>query len=206
LVIARLLEGRPVEYGYLGVEVSTLSAVQRREAKVSADGGVLVDSVTPDGPARKTGLKRGDILLTVDDQPVSSADEFIQIVGSLEPGVMIDVAYQRAGELFTSTLSVARRPPTGIEEGPRSIAFRGAVLKQVDPGIRQRSNLPEHALLVMMVGGDSAADRAGLSPGDVIVRIDGDLLSAESKIQLSERTDDCLIGLANGGSLIVRGR
>lgn len=205
LVIARLLEGRPVEYGYLGVEVSTLSAVQRREAKVSADGGVLVDSVTPDGPARQTGLKRGDILLTVDDQQVGSADEFIQIVGSLEPGVMIDVAYLRAGEQFTSTLSVARRPPTGIDEGPRSIAFRGAVLKQVDSGIRQRSNLPEHALLVMMVGGDSAADRAGLSPGDVIVRIDGDLLSAESKIQLSERTDDCLIGLANGGSLIVRG-
>lgn len=119
---------------------------------------------------------------------------------------MIDVAYQRAGEQFTSTLSVARRPPSGIDEGPRSIAFRGAVLKQIDAGIRQRSNLPEHALLVTMVGGDSAADRAGLSPGDVIVRIDGDLLSADSKLQLSERTDDCLIGLANGGSLIVRGR
>lgn len=206
LVIDRLLEGRPMEYGYLGVEVSTLTQTQRRAAELSGVGGVLVDSVTPGGPARQTGVQRGDIIVTVDDQPVSSADEFIQIVGSIEPGAVVDIAYQRGAEHFTSTLAVARRPQSGEDDGPRSIAFRGAVLGQVDASLRQRANLPEHALVVMMVGGDSPAGRAGLMPGDVVVRIDGDLLSAESSLKLAERSDDCLLGLANGGSLIVRGR
>lgn len=206
LVIDRLLAGRSVEYGYLGAEVSTLTQSQRIEAGLAGDAGVLVDSVTPGGPARETGLRRGDIVLTVDEQQICSADEFIQHVGSIEPGVSVDITYQRGAEHFTSTLTVARRPLTGEDEGPRSIAFRGAVLGQVDAALRQRSNLPEHSLLVMMVGGESPAGRAGLSPGDVVVRIDGDLLTADSAAALAERSDDCLLGLANGGSLIVRGR
>ncbi len=206
-VIDRLLEGRSVEYGYIGVEVGSLGRAQMLEAGLLPGEGAIVASVSADSPARRAGLKEGDIVVSAAGRNIASADEFIQVVGSLEPGSQVEMEYLRGAERQTALVEVKRRPvssPTLAQSS--SITFRGAVLGAVDGALRQTANLPEHALVVWMVGDESPAGRAGLSPGDIVVQVDGQPLSAESGIQLGKRTDECLLGLANGGSILVPAR
>src|SRR5688500_5986337 len=65
-IIAKLKEGREVVYGYLGVKVSTPTARERRTAGVEGEAGAHVDSVEGDSPAADSGLRRGDVIVSVD--------------------------------------------------------------------------------------------------------------------------------------------
>lgn len=206
-IVARLMEGRGIEYGYLGVEVGTLTAMQSEEAGLASGRGVLVDSLAADGPAARAGLRRGDIILTVNEAAVGSADEFIQIVGAIEPGAPVELTYLREGRTTRTAMSAVKRPDAARTAAPpASVTFRGAVLGEVDPSLRRTASLPPYALLVLMVSADSPAGRAGLSPGDIIVQIDGQPLDGDSALRLAERADDCLLGMANGGSVLVRAK
>lgn len=206
-VIARLMKGRTVEYGYLGVEVGTLTALQSEEAGLPVGQGVLVDDLAADGPASRAGLLRGDIILSVDEAAVGSADEFIQIVGAIEPGTSVELTYHRDGRRARVPMVAMKRPSSTRDATPTtSITFRGAVLGEVDPALRRSAGLPPYAMLVLMVSADTPAGRAGLSPGDVIVQVDGQPLDADSALSLAARTDDCLLGMANGGSVLIRSK
>jgi serine protease Do len=62
--------------GKLGLTVSEVSAEQRRELNVA--GGVLVEAA--DGAAAKAGIRRGDVILAVNNQEIKSVDEFTRLV------------------------------------------------------------------------------------------------------------------------------
>ncbi len=64
----------------LGLGVTDLTAEQR--AKLHIDGGVLVQSVS--GPAESVGIRPGDIVLGLDNQEVSSAAQFEQLVAQID--------------------------------------------------------------------------------------------------------------------------
>ncbi len=204
-IIDRLLTGQSVDYGYLGVEVVNLTEAQMRAAGLPSGRGVLVDSVIPGEPASVAGLQGGDILLAVDRRSVASADDFISMVGALEPGRTADVEYLRGDRRTVVPVTVERRPasPT-VDSSPGAITFRGAVLESVSPAMREANHLPPSALLVVLVTSGTPADRAGLTPGDIIVRVDGRPLSADTIPSLPAQAEDCLMGLASGQSLLIK--
>jgi len=206
-IIERLLRGERIDYGYLGVEGGTLTALQAREAELPEGCGALVDSIDAGGPAHRAGLMRGDVILSVSGEAVNSADGFIQRVGALEPGREVEIEMLRGTKRRTVRAEVGLRPAPGpLEDDGATVSFRGAVIGRVGSEMRRASNLPADALLVMMVSGQSPADRAGLTPGDIIVRIDGLPVTSDAIDRLTRVTDDCLLGLANGGSVLIEAR
>ena len=83
--------------------------------------------------------------------------------------------------------------------------FRGATLGGVSARVRAYANLPREALLVMLVRADTPAHRAGLNPGDVVVRLEGAPPTPETLASIAFASDrDVLLGLANGGSVLVK--
>jgi serine protease Do len=204
-IIDRLLEGQSIEYGYLGVEVVNLTEAQMRAADLSSGRGVLVDSVVAGEPLSVAGLRGGDIILSVDRRAVSSADDFVSLVGALEPGRTTRVEYLRRGQRAIAEVTVGHRPALAVADSPEGpIEFRGAVLENVPSRIRETNHLPAGALLVVLVSAGSPVDRAGLAPGDVIVRMNGRPISEDLVRLLSDTADDCLIGLSSGHSMLVK--
>lgn len=65
----------------LGLAVSDLSRSQREQLRVR--GGVVVE--TAEGPAARAGIREGDILLSLNNQEITSASQFAGIVASLDP-------------------------------------------------------------------------------------------------------------------------
>jgi len=74
-----------------GLTLAELSDAQRRELKVA--GGVLVESVK--GPAARAGVRRGDVILAVNNQDISSVDQFNQVMAQFEKGRIVALLVRR---------------------------------------------------------------------------------------------------------------
>ena len=77
----------------LGMTLADLRAEQLKELKVS--GGVLVEEST--GAAARAGIRRGDIIVAVNNQSVKSVEHFSQLIGQFEKGRSVALLVRRAG-------------------------------------------------------------------------------------------------------------
>ncbi|MGH8630209.1 MAG: PDZ domain-containing protein, partial [Burkholderiales bacterium] len=75
----------------LGLTVSELSADQRRELNVN--GGLLVEDA--EGPAAKAGIRRGDIVLALNNHDIKSVDQLNQLMGQYERSRSVAVLVKR---------------------------------------------------------------------------------------------------------------
>lgn len=205
-IVQRLIEGRPITYGYMGIEVGEASVFGAQANRAAPDHGVRVDSVLRDGPAARAGLREGDLILAVDGTEVRSPDHFVQLIGELGPGRSSRIQFERDSRRDTAVVELSPRPELARSDArpSRTVAFRGAVLGEISPAMRAAINAPESAMLVVMVNSGSPAHRAGLTPGDVIVRVDGEPLRSDATVRLAAYREDVLLGLANGGSVLLK--
>ena len=86
---------------YLGVNV--------RDGAAGGKGAVVV-STTTNGPAATAGLRRGDLITALDDTPVGSVDDLLQIIGSHAPGEEIKVSVSRGSRRLEVTATLTTRP------------------------------------------------------------------------------------------------
>jgi serine protease Do len=93
-----LAEQRPVEKGKaesdkLGLRVQSLTAEQRKQLELGKRG-VVVRSVES-GPGRSAGIRPGDVILMINNQDVTSAEQFAKLVKQLPEGKSVPVLIQR---------------------------------------------------------------------------------------------------------------
>jgi serine protease Do len=79
----------------LGVNVANLNAEQRAQLEVPKNG-VLVLGVKP-GPAYDAGIRRGDVILRIQDQTIKDVKHFNEVVKSLPKGKSVAALVQRRG-------------------------------------------------------------------------------------------------------------
>ncbi len=92
-VVEDLRQFGVVQRGYLGIII--------RDQKAGKDGkpatGVLVDSLTENSAAGAAGIKTGDVILKIDDQPVNATPELLEIVAKHRPGDKLKLTVLRSG-------------------------------------------------------------------------------------------------------------
>ena len=84
--------------GFLGVQIQDLSEQLSEYFKVKNGNGVLVSEVVEDSPAKKAGLKAGDIIVKVDDEDIKNAGDLTMTIRGYEPNSKVSVAIIRAGK------------------------------------------------------------------------------------------------------------
>ena len=144
--------------------------------------GVLISGVTPGQPADKAGLKVGDIITTVDGQPVKDGDDLVNIISARKPGSTVRIGYMRGSQSMTATVTVTSRAEMlkaaangqgGDENGPNA---NGPDAAQSKLGITV-GDLPQnapagiHGVLIQAVKPGSFGEEAQLQPGLVITAI-----------------------------------
>jgi membrane-associated protease RseP (regulator of RpoE activity) len=156
-------------------------AAPRSYAGVSSfdttEGGVTFDNISPpDGPADKAGLVGGDVITTVDGQPVHSDDEIMEILRRIPIGKTIDIVYLRDGETKNTKM-------TTISEGEMErlnevFASRpqGRAQFGYEDGQAERVEIPNTKMFGVQLGeilANRPADLAGIKEGDIVIEFDG---------------------------------
>lgn len=170
-IVSRLIEGKKVLYGWLGITVQDLTDDLVNYFGLADKNGVLVAKVLEDGPAQKSGMKESDIIKKFDNNDINNVRELLNIVGKAEVGRKVKVIVIRDKKEVVLDIQVAERPQE-LEElekqqaaGVSEKTWRGIKVEELSAEIRQRG------VIVSEVEPDSQADRAGLIAGDVIVGI-----------------------------------
>ena len=98
--------------GWLGVAIRNLTPEERKILNLSQTEGILVESVAPDSPADKGGLKPGDIFLEVEDRGVPGVEDVVQTVSDGPPGKLLKIKFIRDGERRFARIKLAEKPDT----------------------------------------------------------------------------------------------
>lgn len=141
------------------------------------NAGVTFENVEPpDGPADKAGLVGGDLITTVDGQPVHSDDEMTEIMRRLPIGKTVDVIYIRDGETKNTKLTTISREE--LEQLGEVFGSRPEGRGQFgyEDGEAERVAIPGTKLFGVQLGeilANRPADIAGIKQGDIVIEFDG---------------------------------
>ena len=108
-VMEGLLKDGQVTRGWIGVEPRELTAEFIDNFKLPVHDGVLITGVLQDGPASQGGMKPGDVVTAVAEQPVASVPQLLNAVAALKPGSQAKVAVQRGAQRLQLTLTIVQR-------------------------------------------------------------------------------------------------
>jgi S1-C subfamily serine protease len=143
----------------------------------NTDDGVIFEAVSaPGGPADKAGLLGGDVIVSVDGQPIHDEDQIEELMTRTPIGKTVDIEYMRDGEkkstkLTTISLDEYRRLTREFDrrpEGRASFGYEDGDAKTVKvPGM----NI--HGVRLGTILRNRPADIAGIKNGDIVVEFDG---------------------------------
>ncbi|MGH8195064.1 MAG: S1C family serine protease [Woeseiaceae bacterium] len=108
-------DGRVIR-GWLGLQPDELSSAESAALGLERNFGIMLTRVFDGGPAATAGLRRGDVILAINGEPIRTAQQALLLVAALEPGDQINLNGWRDGQPFTATLTAAERPIDA--EGP----------------------------------------------------------------------------------------
>jgi serine protease Do len=143
--------------------------------------GVLVQQVTPGGPAEKAGLRAGDVITAIDGRTIKDGDDLVNEIASRRPGSSIRLGYLRDGKPADTTVTIGDRDKvfanlgteqaeTGTKEkGDAGETKLGIVVREVSAATAAKIHVA--GVVIQSVRAGSFADLQGLQPGLVIVRI-----------------------------------
>ncbi|MGU7772255.1 DegQ family serine endoprotease [Burkholderia sp. MR1-5-21] len=162
-----------VSRGRLGVAVQGLNQTLASSFGLPKPDGALVSSVDPSGPAAKSGLQPGDVILSVNGSPVADSTTLPSQIASLKPGAKAELEIWRDKSKKTVSVTLGSMTDAKIasnDGGPVEQGRLGVAVRPLTPQERSATQL-SHGLIVQQAGGPAAS--AGIQPGDVILAVNG---------------------------------
>jgi serine protease Do len=150
------------------VAIQQVDASLARALGLARPEGALIAEVEPGGPADKAGIKAGDLILRVDQSPVTRAEDLPRVVARNKPGTKVKVEIRR--ERVTRSVDV-NLDEVRDESGPQAPAVSSAPGSTAPHGVGvQLSDVPGQGVVIARVIAGSPAD-GELAPGDLIVEV-----------------------------------
>jgi serine protease Do/serine protease DegQ len=160
-VYDQLLKYGAVKRGLLGVNIYTMTPDDADNLGVAGTHGAVVSQVIEGSTAEAAGIKTGDIITTVNGQPVRSAAELRNTIGLLRAGEQVEINLLRDGKARKLMATITESPESEMADSrPIHRGLSGTELADGDGGV-----------LVKSVEESSLAAQAGLRANDLIVAV-----------------------------------
>ena len=110
MVMEALLRDGQVRRGWIGVEPRDLTPELAASLRLPITQGVLITGVLQDGPASRSGMRPGDVVVDIAGAAVADTTQLLAAVAALTPQSEAQVAVQRGDQVLQLKLLVAQRP------------------------------------------------------------------------------------------------
>ena len=194
-----------VARGYLGVTVQGITPELAKGLHLKDSKGALVAGVTKGSPAEAAGIKSGDVIVGFDSKDVAETNTLPALVAATPIDKAVPVKILRNGAEQTLSVTVGRMPGERAETASPAAGQTepvqgqwGMALRDLDAQLAQRVGVaPGEGVLVAAVKPDSAAQRAGVHAGDVILEVNRHKVASVADAQAEAKKQEA------GGSLLL---
>ena len=215
-VTEQLIKTGSVHHGYLGISLNDVTPDNAHFFKLADATGTIVAQVTPESPAARAGLQSGDVIAELNGQKILNSSALQVAVSENAPGSKISLGILRDGTQRTVDVTVGEyhanreiASDDGSPAGPQSGKL-GLAVSNLTEDVRQQLQVPAqlHGVAVETVRPASAAEDAGLAPGDVILEVDRQPTSSAdqfvSQVHASPAGKDLLLLVWSKGNASYR--
>ncbi|RJX34651.1 MAG: DegQ family serine endoprotease [Desulfurivibrio sp.] len=171
-VIDQLKTTGKVTRGWLGVMIQSVSQDLARQFGLDKPIGALVGEVSPGSPAEKAGIIPGDIIVEYQGKEITQMNMLPALVAQTPVGETAQVTLFRNGKKKEVAVTVAKleEDEAGAAMGQENLL--GLTVQQLTPELAQSLKIKDReGVIVANVEPGSAAEEAGLRPGDLILEI-----------------------------------
>jgi serine protease Do len=199
----RLINGGKVTRGFLGVRLQDVDANLAKSFNLPNQSGALVSDVSTNTPAKKAGIKSGDVIVEFNGKEIADANSLQLMVSECAPGTEATVKLIRDGLARTITVTLGERQAESANnqnesndsnpDNSKADALDGVTVTDLDSQTREQMKIPDEikGAFVTDVDPDSNSAEAGLKQGDVIVEINRQPVNnASDAVKLCKQAKD----------------
>ena len=206
--------GKAVMRPWFGAKLQNVTPEIADSLGIKRPVGALVADVVPGSPAAQAGVKVGDLIVSVDNQPIEDQAAFGYRYGTKLLGGTAQVSIERAGKAFTVPVKLAAAPEgmrdeiTINNESP----FTGVKVVNLSPAVADELRLDNanEGVAVSDVADGSVAQNVGFRRGDIIASVNDKKIGTTRDLErvTSDRSRAWRIVIKRGGreiSVVLRG-
>jgi serine protease Do len=176
-VMGQILDHGKVNRAYLGIMVQDITPGISKAMNLKSMSGVLVGDVSPDGPGKKAGLQRGDVILQVNGKTMEDSRQLRNTISMMDPNATVDLKVMRNGNPTDVSVHLGELPTDQAsaksEQGKSEKALDGVTVENLDAQTAKQLGLSAatSGVVVTDIDPSSALASAGLRTGDVIQEV-----------------------------------
>ena len=180
-VVEQIKKSGKAAHGWLGVQIQDVTRELAESFGMKKPQGALVSKVMPGSPAEKAKLQIGDIITEFNGQPIENSGDLPPMVGMTPINDTATLKILRQGNEETITFNIGLLPDQ-IDKVADTKTEKAKPTNRLGVSVTDLTAEERNALQVIKGGvlvqnvGKGAAKNAGIQPGDVILRINNDVI------------------------------
>jgi serine protease Do len=187
-VAEQLISSGEVKRAWIGVTLAELTPEIADGFGIKDRQGVVISDVLKDQPAERAGLRRGDVVVEMNGQPVSDLPKFRFKVADTPVGSKLNLVVLRDGKRVPVTVTLSPRPAdlasfrggSGNQDAPHADSPSGVSVRALSTRELENGGIKSGVMITDVAEG-SAAEEAGLQPSDLIEEVNGKPVGSPSE-------------------------
>ncbi|WP_425329985.1 DegQ family serine endoprotease [Terrirubrum flagellatum] len=200
--------GKSVRRPWFGASLQQVSNDVAEAMGLDRASGALVSRVFEPGPAADAGLKRSDLILAVDGQPIDSPDAFGFRFATKSIGATVSLKVRRAGKELIVPVKTAAAPETPARDARKlggPTPFSGATVANLSPAVAEEMSMDVSStgVVVTEIDPGTTAGQIGFQKGDIILAVNNQKIENSRDLDKLGRERFWRITVNRGGQVFT---
>jgi len=179
LVVQAALQGGKVHRPWFGASLQPLTQDLAESLGLDRPGGALIKSLHAKGPAARSGLKPGDVVISVDGKQVQDPEALQYRFATKGLGGTAELGVVRQGQAMKATVALipaVEDPPRDERDVDGRNPLVGAKVANLSPAVAEELGVEEEGpgVVVIEVQPNTPASRLGVKRGDLVIGLNND--------------------------------